>query len=88
MSAKTMNPNPELRVYKEESTIYVVGTNDTQDACRAAGISPETHQWSSTNYGHVVRRKGQWRYHPGIPNLPKDARPCVSFHGPIKERDR
>lgn len=76
---------PYLSVWTQGASTYVVGTEDIQVALRELGISPETHRWGSTNYGHVVRRQGQWVHHSGYPRLPKDAKPCVSFHGQIKE---
>lgn len=75
----------ELSVWTQVDGIYVVGTSDVHIATRELGISAETHRWGSTNYGHVVRHQGYWRYHLGHPELPKDAKPCVSFHGQIKE---
>ena len=81
----TLERKPALSVWNQDGSIYVVGTDDIQLALQEVGISPETHKWGATNYGHVVRCQGQWRYHSGYPTLPKDAKPCVSFHGPIKE---
>lgn len=81
----TPERKPGLSVFHQWNGIYVIGTEDIRLALREVGISPETHKWSETNYGYVVRRQGQWDYHPGYPQLPKDAKPCVSFHGPIKE---
>lgn len=70
------------RVYYQGTSIYVVGTGDVQEACRVVGITPETHRWSSTSYGHAVRRKNGWQFRdPYYP--PKDARPAVAFIGPI-----
>lgn len=76
----------EPRVYHQGTSIYVVGTEDVQDACRIAGITPETHRWSGTSYGLVVRRKNGWQFRdPYYP--PKDARPAVAFIGPIRHQD-
>lgn len=79
-----MNAKP--RIYRQGSSIYVIGTEDVQEACRIAGITPETHKWSSTSYGHVVRRKNGWQFRDPA-YLPKDARPAVAFIGPIHHRD-
>lgn len=74
------------RIYHQGTSIYVIGTEDVQEACRTAGITPETHQWSSTSYGHVVRRKNGWEFRDPY-YLPKDARPAVAFIGPVHYRD-
>jgi hypothetical protein len=72
------------RVYEQEHDTVVIGTTDMQEACRALGITPETHQWGGTVAGLYARRRGGWRavsdYLP-----PKDARPGVCFHGHIRE---
>lgn len=74
------------RIYHQGASVYVLGTEDVEEACRIAGITPETHQWSGTSYGHVVRRKNGWQFRdPDY--LPKDARPAVAFIGPIRRRD-
>lgn len=72
------------RVHKQGVSLYVIGTDDAQAACRAAGITPETHQWNSTLFGLFVRRQGRWRA-ASEHRPPKDARPGVCFCGPIKE---
>lgn len=70
------------RVYRQGTSIYVIGTGDVGEACRVVGISAVTHRWSSTSYGHAVRRKNGWQFRdPDF--LPKDARPAVAFIGPI-----
>lgn len=74
------------RVYRQGTSIYVVGTEDVQEACRIAGITPETHRWAGTSYGHVVRRKNGWQFRDAY-HLPKDARPAVAFIGPIRHQD-
>lgn len=70
------------RVHRQGASIYVIGTEDVSEACRVAGISAETHRWSSTSYGHAVRRKNGWQFRDPY-FLPKDARPAVAFIGPI-----
>lgn len=74
------------RIYHQGASVYVLGTEDVQEACRIAGITAETHQWSGTSYGYVVRRKNGWQFRdPDY--LPKDTRPAVAFIGPIRRRD-
>lgn len=71
------------RIYRQGTSIYVIGTGDVPEACHIAGITPDTHRWSSTSYGHAVRRKNGWQFrNPDY--LPKDARPAVAFIGPIR----
>lgn len=77
---------PKPRVYHQGDSIAVIGTDDAHEACRAAGITPETHHWSGTEFGHFVRRQKGWVYR-GADHLPKDARPGVRFSGPIRRRD-
>lgn len=74
-------------VRTEGLSVYVIGTNDADEACRLAGISPETHRWAGTGFGHYVRRQGKWQSVSSEYRLPKDARPGVAFYGPIRERD-
>lgn len=74
-------------VYHQDSSIYVIGTEDVEEACRIANITPETHKWSSTSYGHAIRRKNGWQFRDSN-FLPKDARPAVAFIGPIHRRGR
>lgn len=77
----TVGPHPKIRVIQQGSSILVLGTGDVPTACRLAGISADTHRWSSTDYGLFVRRQGRWKscsdYYP-----PKDARQGVCFVGP------
>ena len=75
----------KTRVYRQGVSVYVIGTDDAQEACRAAGISPETHRWAATDYGLFVRRQGYWQARSDY-LAPKDARPGVCFVGPIRER--
>lgn len=74
-----------VRVYRQGVSVYVLGTADVPTACRAAQISPDTHQWRSTEYGIFVRRQGYWQAR-GDYMPQKDARPGVAFIGPITER--
>lgn len=74
------------RVYHQDASIVVIGTNDAHEACRAAGITPETHHWSGTEFGHFARRRNGWTTREAE-HLPKDARPGVRFAGPIHRRD-
>lgn len=76
-------------VYHQGASIYVIGTTDIQEACRAAGITPETHHWPGIDIGHYARRKNGWTYYDQQSSypLPKDARPGVRFAGPIHHRD-
>lgn len=73
-------------VYHQGASIYVIGTDDAHEACRAAGISPETHRWGGTDFGWYVRRKNGWQVREELPHLPlpKDARPGVRFGGPVR----
>lgn len=74
------------RVYEQGTSIYVIGTGDTQEALRLAGITPETHHWSGTGFGSFVRRQREWR--PASSEMPpKDARPGVCFIGPIRAKE-
>lgn len=72
------------RAYRQGVCVYVIGTGDVREACEAAGISPETHRWTCTNFGWFVRRQGYWKA-ASESRRPKDARPGVAFIGPIKE---
>lgn len=76
-------------VYIQGASIYVIGTDDAHEACRAAGISPETHRWSGTDFGYYARRKNGWTWKDdqGLTPLPQDARPGVRFGGPVRKRD-
>lgn len=76
-------------VYHQGASIYVIGTEDAHEACRAAGISPKTHHWSGTDFGHYARRKNGWTYYDVQSSrpMPKDARPGVRFAGPVRRRD-
>ena len=71
------------RVYVHGASIYVIGTDDTTEACRILGIASNTHTWGATFYGPHVRRQGRWRAASDI-NTPKDARPGVCFVGRIR----
>ena len=73
------------RIYRQGTYIYVIGTEDVGEACRIAGITSKTHRWSSTSYGHVVRRKNGWQFRDPD-RLPKDARTAVAFIGPIRRQ--
>lgn len=56
----------------------------------AAGIAPETHRWTETDFGHYARRKNGWKcydYDNSRP-MPKDALPGIRFGGPIRRIDR
>ena len=74
-----------MRVYREHS-IYVIGTFDAHVACAAAGISPETHRWTGTEFGWWVRRNREWRWAGYGNDTPanKAARPGVCFVGPVR----
>lgn len=74
-----------IRVRKQGSSVLVLGTEDASEACRAAGISPETHRWCCTDFGHFVLRDGTWRLASEPPYRPADAEPGVRFVGPIHE---
>jgi hypothetical protein len=71
-----------VRVYKQGTSTYVIGTGDTQAALDAVGISPHTHRWGSTTFGKFVRRQGKWRSASDY-MTPKDAVPGVCFVGRI-----
>lgn len=73
------------RVYHQGASVYVIGTDDVPTARQAAGISPDTHRWSRTDYGWYVRRQGLWRSRSDY-MLPKDAKCGVAFIGPIRTR--
>lgn len=73
-------------VYRQGESIYVIGTEDTYAACRAAEITPETHQWVGTDFGHFVRRANGWEARSEATALPKDARVGVCFRGPIRRQ--
>lgn len=77
------------RVYYQGASIYVIGTDDAHEACRVAGISPETHRWGGTDFGMYVRRRSGWQAREALPYLPlpKDARPGVRFGGPIRRTE-
>lgn len=74
------------RVYEQGGSTFVIGTDNISEARTVIGIAPDTHQWAGTSYGLYVRRQGLWRntssYAP-----PKDARPGVVFHGPIRRQE-
>lgn len=74
-----------MRVYSQGTSTYVIGTDDTETALRAAGITPETHRWSCTLFGYFVRRQGQWRTASEF-RPPKDAKRGICFVGPIHPR--
>lgn len=74
-----------IRVHEQGSLTYVIGTDDAHEACRALGISPETHRWSSTIFGKFVRRQREWRSASEL-MPPKDAVSGVCFVGPIREK--
>lgn len=74
------------RVYRQGESIYVIGTGDADEACRLAGISPETHRWTGTDFGAFVRRQREWRPASEL-YTPKDAKPGVCFVGPIRARE-
>lgn len=75
-------------LYRQGVSIYVIGTENVQEACQVAGINPETHQWAGTDYGYYARRRDGWRACSDIPaSRPKDARAGVVFVGPIRRRD-
>ncbi|WIY84314.1 hypothetical protein [Propionimicrobium sp. PCR01-08-3] len=76
----------KLRVYKQGVAIIVIGTQDTYEACLAAGLSPEIHRWGSTEWGMYARRKYGWTAYDNDQH-PKDARPGVRFNGPVRARD-
>jgi hypothetical protein len=80
-----MTPKYLVKVYKQGAALYVIGTDDAQIACRAAGITPETHRWSGTGFGQYVRRQAMWRTASEF-RTPKDAKPGVAFYGHIRER--
>lgn len=71
------------RVYRQGVSVYVIGTHDTDVALAAAGISPETHRWSSTTFDWFVRRQRFWKVASEY-RRPKDARPGVCFVGPVR----
>lgn len=74
-----------MKVYKQGVSLYVIGTDDAHEACRLAGITPETHHWTCTDFGMFVRRQGRWRTANGYSlATPKDAKPGVAFIGPIR----
>lgn len=75
-----------VKVYEQGESLYVIGTEDVQEARRVAGISSDTHRWAGTGYGMFVRRQGRWRLRADY-LLPKDARPGVAFFGPIRPTD-
>lgn len=76
---------PYVRV--EGNCTYVIGTRDCQEAIRILGITPETHRWSSTDWGLWVRRQRRWQAASNdFP--PKDAKPGVRFIGPIREKEK
>lgn len=70
------------RLYRQDGSIYVIGTADLPTALRLADLSTTTHRWGSTVFGLFARRRGKWRsisdYMP-----PQDAVPGVAFLGPI-----
>lgn len=76
-----------ISVYRQGASIYALGTDDVQEACHAAGITPDTHRWAGTDYGLYVRRQGSWQAR-SVESPPKDARPGVCFHGPITRKDQ
>ena len=77
-------PRPP-KVYHQGARTYVIGTSDAHEACRALGITPETHRWSSTLFGSFARRRGGWQsvseFYP-----PKDAKVGVCFLGSIRSK--
>lgn len=74
------------RVYRQGTSTYVIGTDDTRVALDAVGISPNTHRWGSTDFGFFVRRQGMWRM-TSESRRPKDAKPGVCFVGRIRENN-
>jgi hypothetical protein len=75
-----------MRAYRQGVSVYVIGTNDIQTALKTAGISPETHKWSSTEFGTFVRRQGYWRANTSD-RPPIDAKAGIAFIGPIRKRE-
>lgn len=73
-----------VKVYHQGTSVYVIGTDDTNEALNAVGIAPTTHRWSSTDFGWFVRRQGRWQGRSDY-MLPKDAKRGVCFVGAIRE---
>ena len=74
------------RVYTQGVNTYVIGSDDIRVALSVLGISPETHRWSSTEYGMFARRQRAWRQCSDY-MTPKDAKPGVCFFGPIRANE-
>lgn len=79
-----MTPKP--RLYEQNGTRFVIGTDDLREALTLAGITPTTHRWTGTGFGFYVRRQGLWR-NVGEYRAPKDARAGIAFLGPIRLLD-